>query len=91
MGPDYATDRLSAARPSAFGGAEVVGAGVGPVLEKFRDVARIAVLRGGGLGDLLFALPAVAALKAAYPGATVTVLGTPVHAAIRRGRPSRTA
>jgi ADP-heptose:LPS heptosyltransferase len=62
-----------------FGGAQLVGTGVGPVLEKFRDVSRIAVLRGGGLGDLLFALPAVAALKAAYSGSTVTVLGSPVH------------
>ena len=73
------------AHQAEFDGVEVVGTGVGPVLEKFRDVARIAVLRGGGLGDLLFALPAVAALKAAYPGATVTVLGTPIHAALAEG------
>ncbi|MEE2523530.1 glycosyltransferase family 9 protein [Pseudarthrobacter sp. J75] len=56
--------------------------GVGPVLKKFDGVSRIAVLRGGGLGDLMFALPAVAALKSAYPGATVTLLGTPLHAAL---------
>lgn len=62
-----------------FGGAEVVGWGVGPVLEKLPNVARIAVLRGGGLGDLMFALPAVAALAAAYPQATLTLLGTPLH------------
>ena len=55
------------------------GRGVGPVLAKFGQVSRIAVLRGGGLGDLLFALPAVAALRAAYPDASVTVLGTPIH------------
>jgi ADP-heptose:LPS heptosyltransferase len=73
------------AHQAEFGGVEVVGTGVGPVLEKFRDVARIAVLRGGGLGDLLFALPAVAALKAGYPGSTVTVLGTPIHAALGEG------
>ncbi|WP_087873071.1 glycosyltransferase family 9 protein [Arthrobacter globiformis] len=63
-----------------FGGARITGQGIGPVLEPFSGVSRIAVLRGGGLGDLMFALPAVAALKAAYPGATVTLLGTPVHA-----------
>ena len=85
MGPGTGTDRRPVAHPAEFGGVEVVGSGVGPVLEKFRDVARIAVLRGGGLGDLLFALPAVAALKAAYPGATVTVLGTPIHAALAEG------
>lgn len=59
-----------------------MGTGVGPVLEKFRDVTKIAVLRGGGLGDLIFAVPAMAALKAAYPGATLTLLGTPVHQAL---------
>jgi ADP-heptose:LPS heptosyltransferase len=63
-----------------FGGSRVIDQGIGPVLEPFSDVSRIAVLRGGGLGDLMFALPAVAALKAAYPEATVTLLGTPVHA-----------
>jgi ADP-heptose:LPS heptosyltransferase len=65
-----------------FGGAGQVGMGVGPVLEKFDDVSRIVVLRGGGLGDLIFAIPAMAALKAAYPGSTLTLLGTPVHAAL---------
>ncbi|MFJ6078165.1 glycosyltransferase family 9 protein [Pseudarthrobacter sp. NPDC092419] len=62
-----------------FGGARRVGTGVGPVLEKFSGVHRIAVLRGGGLGDLMFALPAVSALAAAYPEAEITLLGTPVH------------
>ena len=62
-----------------FGGAGVVGTGVGPVLERFEGISRIAVLRGGGLGDLLFAVPAIAALKAAYPEAEVTLLGTPIH------------
>lgn len=65
--------------PEVSGDADVVGWGVGPIFEKFERVRRIAVLRGGGLGDLLFALPAVAALRAAYPDASVTVLGTPVH------------
>lgn len=63
-----------------FGGARITGQGIGPVLEPFSGVSRIAVLRGGGLGDLMFALPAVAALKAAYPGASVTLLCTPVQA-----------
>ncbi len=65
-----------------FGGSGSVGTGVGPVLEKFDGVSRIVVLRGGGLGDLIFAIPAMAALKAAYPGATITLLGTPVHEAL---------
>ncbi len=49
------------------------------MLEKFDSVSRIAVLRGGGLGDLIFAIPAMAALKAAYPDATLTLLGSPIH------------
>lgn len=65
-----------------FGGAVQVGMGVGPVLEKFPDVSSIAVLRGGGLGDLIFAIPAMAALKVAYPGAELTLLGTPIHQAL---------
>ncbi|HEY1158347.1 MAG TPA: glycosyltransferase family 9 protein, partial [Arthrobacter sp.] len=65
-----------------FGGAAQTGMGVGPVLEKFADVSSIVVLRGGGLGDLIFAIPAMAALKAAYPGTSLTLLGTPIHQAL---------
>ena len=42
----------------------------------FPDVRRIAVLRGGGLGDVLFAVPALHALHAAYPAAQLTVLSS---------------
>ena len=65
-----------------FGGAGRTGTGVGPVLDKFEAVSRIAVLRGGGLGDLIFAIPAISALKAAYPEASITLLGTPAHKAL---------
>lgn len=41
----------------------------------FPHVNRIAVLRPGAVGDFLFALPALAALHAAYPKAHVTLLG----------------
>ncbi|MBT1001515.1 glycosyltransferase family 9 protein [Paenarthrobacter sp. DKR-5] len=53
----------------------------------FDGVRRIAVLRGGGLGDLIFAVPAIHSLAAAYPGADITLLGTPLHAALLDGRP----
>lgn len=43
---------------------------------------RVAVLRGGGIGDLMFVLPAVEALVAGYPGVEVTLLGMPSHAAL---------
>lgn len=36
---------------------------------------RILVLRGGALGDLIVTLPALAALKARWPGARVTLVG----------------
>nr|WP_090030382.1 glycosyltransferase family 9 protein [Cellulomonas marina] len=60
---------------------------VGTLGERFTDVRRIAVLRGGGLGDVVFALPAVEALAAAYPEAEITLLGTPLHRALFADRP----
>ncbi|WP_258062109.1 glycosyltransferase family 9 protein [Arthrobacter sp. B0490] len=70
-----------------FGGRQDAARSVGPVLAPFEDIRRIAVLRGGGLGDLMFALPAIAALKDRYPAARITLLGMPGHAALLDGRP----
>lgn len=70
-----------------FGGRQDTARSVGPVLAPFEDIRRIAVLRGGGLGDLMFAMPAIAALKARYPDAEITLLGMPGHAALLEGRP----
>lgn len=58
------------------------------IREPFEGVHRIAVLRGGGIGDLLFAMPAMDALAAAYPDAELILLGSPVHAELLRGRAS---
>lgn len=60
---------------------------VGPVGQPFSAVERIAVLRGGGLGDLMFAVPAIEALARTYPQAHITLLGTPLHAELFDGRP----
>ncbi|MEU6185022.1 glycosyltransferase family 9 protein [Nocardia sp. NPDC047038] len=60
---------------------------LGSLGETFPDVRRIAVLRGGGLGDLLFALPAIHALAARYPGARIILLGSAEHAALLADRP----
>ena len=60
---------------------------IAPVAARFPDVQRIAVLRGGGLGDLLFAMPAIEALAATYPEARITLLGTPLARALLEGRP----
>lgn len=51
------------------------------------DVGRIAVLRANALGDFLVALPALEALRAAYPQARITVLGDRWHPALTAGRP----
>ncbi|MGO4784554.1 glycosyltransferase family 9 protein [Cryobacterium sp. W22_MBD10_FK3] len=59
----------------------------GDVLAPFADVQRIAVLRAGGLGDLLVVEPALAALAAAYPAAELTLLGTGAQHRLLEGRP----
>jgi ADP-heptose:LPS heptosyltransferase len=51
-------------------------------------VERIAVLRANALGDLLFCLPALEALRAAYPAAELVLLATPWHRTFLRRRPS---
>lgn len=50
-------------------------------------VGRIAVLRANALGDFVFALPALDALRAAYADAEITLLGAPWHATLMNGRP----
>lgn len=50
-------------------------------------VRRIAVLRANALGDLLLALPALEALRRAYPAARLTLLARSWHADFLRGRP----
>src|SRR3712207_6202878 len=63
------------------------GTSVGPLGERVEGVERIVVVRAGNLGDLVFALPALDALAAAYPEAEITLLAAAAHAALLRGRP----
>jgi ADP-heptose:LPS heptosyltransferase len=56
-------------------------------VEPHPDTAKIAVLRANALGDYLFVTPALDALRAAYPGAELTLLGAPWHARFLPGRP----
>ena len=51
------------------------------------DVHRIAVLRANSIGDFVLALPALAALRAAYPAARISYLGEPWHPRLLDGRP----
>jgi len=63
-----------------------VGA-LGAVGEKVEGVERIVVLRANGIGDFVVAVPALEALRAAYPGARITYLGLSWHAELLEGRP----
>lgn len=51
-------------------------------------VRKIAVLRANALGDFIFSLPALAALRARYPHAEIVLLGCPWHADFLAGRES---
>jgi ADP-heptose:LPS heptosyltransferase len=61
---------------------------IGPLGTRLRNIARIAVLKGGGLGDLLLAEPAIRSLADTYPDAEIVLLGTPIHQELLTGRPS---
>ncbi len=52
------------------------------------DVESIAVLRPSAVGDFMFVLPALHALKQAYPAAHLTYIGKPWHAQFLQGRPA---
>lgn len=47
---------------------------------------RILVLRGGALGDLIVTLPAIALLRARWPGAEIVIVGNAVAGALARDR-----
>lgn len=55
--------------------------------EGVRGARRIAVLRANGIGDFVFALPALDALRAAHPSAEIVLLGLPWHERFLAGRP----
>jgi len=55
--------------------------------ERVLGVRKIAVLRANALGDFIFALPALEALRAAYPRAEIVLLAKKWHATFLEGRP----
>lgn len=52
-----------------------------------REVRKIAVLRANAIGDFIFALPALEALKNRYPDAELVYLGKQWHQEFLTGRP----
>jgi ADP-heptose:LPS heptosyltransferase len=52
-----------------------------------REIRKIAVLRPNAVGDFVFALPALQALKRRYPDADLVLLGKDWHAGFLRDRP----
>ncbi len=52
-----------------------------------KDIHKIAVLRANAIGDFIFSLPALDALRAAYPGAEIVLLGQPWHEGFLAERP----
>lgn len=55
--------------------------------DRIDGIRRIAVLRANAIGDFIFVLPALEALRVAYPEAEIVLLGRPWHAEFVDGRP----
>ncbi|KAI5912332.1 glycosyltransferase family 9 protein [Azoarcus sp. PA01] len=56
-------------------------------MTNFGKVHKIAVLRANGIGDYIFCLPALEALRATFPDAEIVLLGKAWHRAYLTGRP----
>jgi len=69
------------------GGAPVPPAWDSAPARRLPGVRRIAALRANALGDLVFALPALEALKGSYPDAELVLLGRAWHADFLTDRP----
>lgn len=55
-------------------------------MEKIKGIKKIAVLRANALGDFVFSIPAIRAIKESYPEAEISYLGCPWHAEFLPGR-----
>jgi ADP-heptose:LPS heptosyltransferase len=58
-----------------------------PTHDRLDDVRKIVVLRPGAVGDFVFALPALHALKQTYPEAELVLAGKAWHRMFLQGRP----
>jgi ADP-heptose:LPS heptosyltransferase len=55
--------------------------------EQIKNIQKIAVLRANAIGDFVFSIPALYALREAYPEAEIVLLGLQWHADFLHGRP----
>ncbi len=60
---------------------------VRPQVEFPKDIHKIAVLRANAIGDFIFSLPALHALRGSFPEAEIVLLGLQWHADFLRDRP----
>lgn len=58
-----------------------------PAQDALADTRRIGVVRANAIGDFVFCLPALQALRSAYPRAEMVLLARPWHAELLDGRP----
>ncbi|GAC1393078.1 MAG: glycosyltransferase family 9 protein [Ktedonobacteraceae bacterium] len=58
-----------------------------PRYERVPDICKIAVLRANALGDFIFILPAMEALRTTYPNAEIVLLAKQWHADFLKDRP----
>jgi ADP-heptose:LPS heptosyltransferase len=56
--------------------------------KRLLNIGKIAILRANALGDFIFALPALTALRSAYPHAEIVLLARQWHHSFLTGRPS---
>jgi ADP-heptose:LPS heptosyltransferase len=56
-------------------------------MERLPEVRKIAVLRANAIGDFIFTLPALEAIRNAYPEAEIVLLGLQWHADFWKNRP----
>src|SRR5712692_10188662 len=69
-----ATRSYAIALLATLQGRRISGVNLEPVMQ------RILVIRGGAVGDMIVTLPALRALRRAFPRATIELLGTPSRA-----------
>lgn len=59
----------------------------GTPAQPLQGIRKLAILRANAIGDFVFSLPALDALRAAYPDAEIVLLGQPWHQRFLAGRP----